>query len=712
MRRPGKQIAILSVIGGLVAAAVLGFLAREHLLAEWYLIQLRRGDEAAQSEAARQLGELNAVEAVDELEELAVNDEGVGDACADALAKIQPGGLHALARAAANAQEIRRRGLVDRVTGADATIHERLDALLSGIVAGSGERPAEDALSDLHALVLGMVSVIDAGVREEPLGLWNTLVDLYRSSPTLCRYAIYYAYTGRTIPNGMNAPESNANAELVRAILDDDEPRLRHLGATLLGTLPFDAALALGRTALEDPDESVRAFVSVQLSWLPIENEPDKATQVLSLLVDALSDEHDHVIESAARGIRKLSPDAFAKLYDARRLPILLAVVRTLSQEGDADCIPAAARLLERFVGAESSTEDDDRAVSAALHAIEFGVVTSNHSADSAIPTLTRLARTAPRRSRIAALGTLASLADRARGAVPTLTELAADAKQPRRVRTEAIVALGEIGEGASGAAPTLASLAERADEVIGVRQRAIIALGRIGEAASDVLPTLVAALADDDLAPFASEALGAIGPASIEALAKLAASDDPQHRMAAFEAMRGLGADASALREQLANGLTDSVAGVRFLAVQAVADHWASDLKFLAPATLVPVLDDDDASVRFLAAETLARHGGDEAARASPTLATYAHDRELVDSDRIRAIEAMVPLANPDPLIELLEDDSGGVRLATITALGEMGPAARRAIPHLVSLRGDDDESIVQAASAALDRIQSADGS
>ena len=62
-------------------------------------------------------------------------------------------------------------------------------------------------------------------------------------------------------------------------------------------------------------------------------------------------------------------------------------------------------------------------------------------------------------------------------------------------------------------------------------------------------------------------------------------------------------------------------------------------------------------------------------------------------------------------PLVEALADDDGGVRCAAAEALGNMGPAAREAVPVLEKLLRDKDPGIRQAAAEALKRIREEQG-
>jgi HEAT repeat protein len=57
--------------------------------------------------------------------------------------------------------------------------------------------------------------------------------------------------------------------------------------------------------------------------------------------------------------------------------------------------------------------------------------------------------------------------------------------------------------------------------------------------------------------------------------------------------------------------------------------------------------------------------------------------------------------------LTRLLNDEDGEVREAGSEALGQIGPAAKTAIPALTELLKDKDRQVRQAAAKALEKIK-----
>ena len=53
-----------------------------------------------------------------------------------------------------------------------------------------------------------------------------------------------------------------------------------------------------------------------------------------------------------------------------------------------------------------------------------------------------------------------------------------------------------------------------------------------------------------------------------------------------------------------------------------------------------------------------------------------------------------------------MLDDDDQKTRVATVLALGEIGPAAEAAIPKLMRLEKDERTQVARVAGKALDRI------
>ena len=92
---------------------------------------------------------------------------------------------------------------------------------------------------------------------------------------------------------------------------------------------------------------------------------------------------------------------------------------------------------------------------------------------------------------------------------------------------------------------------------------------------------------------------------------------------------------------------------------------------------------------------------------RALPSLTAALQDREW----QVRGVAALalgqfgneVPEETVTELIKQLSDDHAAVRMAVASALGEIGAAARQALPSLRDLAEDEDTAVRAAAEAAV---------
>jgi WD40 repeat protein len=180
-------------------------------------------------------------------------------------------------------------------------------------------------------------------------------------------------------------------------------------------------------------------------------------------------------------------------------------------------------------------------------------------------------------------------------------------------------------------------------------RHRAAWDLGDMGPAARAAVPALAKALTDPDrwVRNSAALALGKVGTAANEAIPALIAAVTDKQRT---------------VRESVAKTLLDLAP---------------------APAEAVPALSallkDRDPDVRELGCTCLARVG--------PAAA--------------KAVSALAVTAASDPVYS--------VRIAAVTALGELGPAAQEAVPMLGTAMKDKDRELRSAAVKALRNIGAA---
>ena len=134
------------------------------------------------------------------------------------------------------------------------------------------------------------------------------------------------------------------------------------------------------------------------------------------------------------------------------------------------------------------------------------------------------------------------------------------------------------------------------------------------------------------------------------------------------------------------------------------------------AAQPLAAALTHADAAVRYLAAVQLGRIGGDGLQEAAEEL------EKLVGDERSKAVQMAAAYAlcrggkldEPlDLLIERLQDDERGMACSAAELIGEIGPAAARAVPALEQARdaerpdGGSVYHVDRAAAHALRKVQ-----
>lgn len=209
-------------------------------------------------------------------------------------------------------------------------------------------------------------------------------------------------------------------------------------------------------------------------------------------------------------------------------------------------------------------------------------------------------------------------------------------------------------------------------------------------------------------------EAVGEALPSALEAL--LAAGRDPDRavREKAVQALARLGRNAYAalptLRSALkASSLWDTDEAIRFSALAALLHDAEPSRPPLEE--LIRSLDDPSAPNRFSAAQALGERGQES----SPAVGLLLQ-KALNDPDAGVRIEAAMALYKIDRrvdkilpfLVHALQDPDEVRRWVAADCLGEIGPAAREAIPHLREALGRESRSglIRKSLSLALAKI------
>jgi HEAT repeat protein len=308
---------------------------------------------------------------------------------------------------------------------------------------------------------------------------------------------------------------------------------------------------------------------------------------------------------------------------------------------------------------------------------------------------------------------TLGSYGPRAKSAVPALITMlsgngsrwlspAPDVAMPRPLSLDAIIALEQIGPDAASALPELRKMLESEEET-GTRAALAAAILRIDPQDKNALPVLLAMLGEDKKEagesvnpPVALEAMERIGPAAVNALPAVKRAlhhEEPEVRGAAALALAGIARKEAVplLIEQLEVERRRGEA----ICVRDREEKYPNEVSGLLHEIV----------------EALGKFGAD-ASPAVPVLAEVVADPRLYPFEKEGAIESLgnMGAAARDALpqlIKMLDCDDSDERLKTIVALGRIGPSAKAAAPRLLKIvNSDPDEDIREAARSALQQI------
>lgn len=303
--------------------------------------------------------------------------------------------------------------------------------------------------------------------------------------------------------------------------------------------------------------------------------------------------------------------------------------------------------------------------------------------------------------------------------AVPALIE--ALNHEDAVVRRRAASALGRMGHGRSAgripgsreaveAIPVLIeALKDDDDSVVG---SAASALGSMGVDAKEAVPALIEVLTEgsgEDARFFVVRALGELGQAGKEAvpvLTELLDDDHPLVRRAAEEALAKMGVDTDDAIGKLLLILSDADEHLQTRAKAARALGQSGPAAKEAIPALIDILDHEQHWViRGPAARALGMFGP-EAKEAVPALIRAVNDEHPWADPAAAAAAVGMPAPVPAHQLVVLRNKQDGVRSTAAWSLGQIGRAAKAALPALENALLDENERIRSTAEEALKKI------
>jgi len=268
--------------------------------------------------------------------------------------------------------------------------------------------------------------------------------------------------------------------------------------------------------------------------------------------------------------------------------------------------------------------------------------------------------------------------------------------------RVRAARELGKLGPAAVAAMPALLAAVEDADQ--SVREAAVQAVAHLGPTAVGSLVQLLSHT-DKYVRRNATWGLGKLGPAARSGMAALCATlhdADPRTASGAAQALGSLGSAA----EHAIPALTEAMRGTNVVQCRLAAKA-LSQIGAASVPTLLTHLKHHDPFVRGEAAVALGWIGP-AAAEAVPALLEMVRTGSALPA---RVADALGGSGLGTPLAPPPEPDPGSSeetsRLAAVTALGRIGPAAAAALPELLAVAAERGEATRAAAEIALRQIR-----
>jgi HEAT repeat protein len=258
------------------------------------------------------------------------------------------------------------------------------------------------------------------------------------------------------------------------------------------------------------------------------------------------------------------------------------------------------------------------------------------------------------------------------------------------KTRVRAAVELGRLGPEAKDAVPALTKSLEDADPTVAAASA--MSLARIGEAAHGSIPNIAALLPNEQVTTFrapvwfvAGSALGDMGEVALPQVLNALEGEDEKAKLGGAAAVVRLGPKAReavpALTKLLASPELQTK-DVAILALGAVGPEAAS-----AVPALIDSLGHENFNLVWHACNALEKMG-ETAAPAVPRLLTLMKEGNTsVRRHAAAALGGIGPVGGQkslQSLVDALNDQSAPVRDAAVIALGQLGPFAEGALPHI----------------------------
>lgn len=471
--------------------------------------------------------------------------------------------------------------------------------------------------------------------------------------------------------------------------------------------------------ALHSPDAGVRQGAACGLGGMG----PDAAEAVPALMV-ALTDSNPEVVREARDALGAIGTPALKPLQEALASPdsrVRAGAVIAIGQVG-APAQGAAPALFELF----------DREGESSVRIAVLGALPKIKAPpERLVPLLLNGVKDDQEALRHAAINAIVPLRSGQKLALEGLVAMLADPKAP--VRQRAARALGRMGSEAAAAIPALlaASSAAPADGSFAD------ALSQIGPAALPALRTALNGPARPDGERLVA-AVASFGEPAVPCLLDTLHHPDVRLRRAAESALAAMGAAAHVAIAPLFARAAESDPAARAAALRALVALGAEPARLqpllekalqdpapevrraglaglvtqgdparFGAAPLLDLLANETGPVRVVAIKALGRLGA-KGAPAVPVLTGLLSDLQL-RGEAIAALGKIGPPSAPavTQLLQIGKTGGAEVQATVLSALAGIGPAATAALPMVRTGLADKDPRVRAAAAQALARIE-----